>query len=85
MTMKKYYFLLLFGLFLIFWAISFYYYNPTFIDPTFQYKKQYGSMLPPELKAQISIIFFWGFLIVGLSLTIIGVIGIYKSMFGKRR
>ncbi len=79
--MKKYYLLLLVGLFLIFWAISFYLYNPTFIDPTFQYKI-YPGLLPVELKTQISLIFFWGLLAAGLGLVIFSC---YKLFLKKNK
>jgi len=64
--MKKIFlfFLLLLGLFFIYWAIAFYYYNPTIVGV-----KTVG-MLGRQTKIEISLVFFWGLIILGLGLVI---------------
>lgn len=61
------------GLFLIFWAVSFYYYNPTIVDV------ESIGMLGRELKLEMSLIFFLGFLIIGIILFILGVYKLLKK------
>ncbi len=70
-----YYSLLFLGLFFIFWAISFYYYNPTIV------RVESVGMLGRQAKLMMSLIFFWGSLLAGLGL--VG-LSIYKLFFRKK-